>query len=233
MLAEMYGTQSFQGMQVARHGDRSAACYPVFCLLLFTQVAVPDSVTGLVWAGSSLLCAVPDGYYVLRPIGHSTAQHGLSSPTASAAAGTAGGMQYQLTLLADHLVSTRTMLGSVPDLGLGLVAWEDNMVLVTDAAGRRRCGALKAVLVALWIWLSAAWGKDVRLACDKLGAVCCHFAACGTVFRRFSPECPDVCCVPLCRCCCAGTPAASPAALGAVFSRPLCRCHLRRWRVRI
>lgn len=101
------------------------------------QVHVPEAVTGLAWAGRSLLCAVPGGYYVLRPTGHSTAQHGLASPTAAAAAGTAGGMQYQLTLLADHL-SIRPLLGSIPDLGLGLMAWEDNMVLVTDAAGMFR-----------------------------------------------------------------------------------------------
>jgi hypothetical protein len=44
-------------------------------------------------------------------------------------------MQYQLTLLADHLTSTRPLLGSIPDLGLGLMSWEGNMVLVTDAAG--------------------------------------------------------------------------------------------------
>lgn len=44
-------------------------------------------------------------------------------------------MQYELTLLADHLTSIRPLLGSVPDLGLGLMAWEDDMVLVTDAAG--------------------------------------------------------------------------------------------------
>jgi hypothetical protein len=103
------------------------------------QVNVPAAVTGLAWAGSSLLCAVPGGYYVLRPTGHSTAQHGLASPTAAAAAGTAGGMQYQLTLLADHLTSIRPLLGSIPDLGLGLMAWEDNMVLVTDAAGADTC----------------------------------------------------------------------------------------------
>lgn len=44
-------------------------------------------------------------------------------------------MQYHLTLLADHLTSIRPLLGSIPDLGLGLMSWEDNMVLVTDAAG--------------------------------------------------------------------------------------------------
>lgn len=44
-------------------------------------------------------------------------------------------MQYQLVLLADHLTAIRPLLGCIPDLGLGLMAWQDNMVLVTDAAG--------------------------------------------------------------------------------------------------
>lgn len=119
-------------------------CVGIFILWfshLSVQVAVPAAVTGLAWAGSSLLCAVPGGYYVLRPTGHSTAQHGLASPTAAAAAGTAGGMQYQLTLLADHLTSIRPLLGAIPDLGLGLMAWEDHMVLVTDAAGAHLCSS--------------------------------------------------------------------------------------------
>lgn len=95
---------------------------------------MPDNVTGLAWAGNSLLCAVPDGYYVLRPSGHSAAQHGLSSPTAAGAAA-AGGVQYELALLADHLTAINPLLGCIPDLRLALMAWEDNMVLVTDAAG--------------------------------------------------------------------------------------------------
>jgi hypothetical protein len=115
------------------------------------QAHVPEAVTGLAWAGSSLLCAVPGGYYVLRPTGHSTAQHGLASPTAAAAAGTAGGMQYQLTLLADHLTSIRPLLGSIPDLGLGLMAWEDNMVLVTDAAGMLSCRDHASPLAENWL----------------------------------------------------------------------------------
>lgn len=122
------------------------------------QVPVPDTVTSLTWAGNSLLCAAPDGYYVLRPLlphQHSMAQHGggggLSSPTAGA--GTAGGMQWQLCLLADHLVSTRTLLGCIPDLGLGLMAWEDNMVLVTDAAG-----GFVGLGVCLYVWWAGGNG---------------------------------------------------------------------------
>jgi hypothetical protein len=48
----------------------------------------------------------------------------------------AGGIQYELTLLADHLTAITPLLGSIPDLRLGLMAWEDNMLLVTDAAGK-------------------------------------------------------------------------------------------------
>lgn len=117
---------------------------PTSPLLLpaWLQVSVPEAVSSLAWAGSSLLIAVPGGYYVLRPTGP---QHpaSLASPTkaaAAAAGGSAAGMQYELTLLADHLTSIRPLLGSVPDLGLGLMAWEDNMVLVTDAAGERVWG---------------------------------------------------------------------------------------------
>ena len=120
------------------------------------QVAVPDNVTGLAWAGSSLLCAVPDGYYVLRP---SAAQHGLSSPTAAGAAA-AGGVQYELVLLADHLTAISPLLGSIPDLRLALMAWEDNMVLVTDAAGEdcRLCLSLLSLV---------AWVSCQRYTCSK------------------------------------------------------------------
>lgn len=51
----------------------------------------------------------------------------------------AGGTQYQLTLLADHLTAITPLLGSIPDLRLALMAWEDNMVLVTDASGEAGC----------------------------------------------------------------------------------------------
>jgi hypothetical protein len=42
---------------------------------------------------------------------------------------------YQLVVLADHLSSIQPMLGCIPDQGLGLMLWEENMVLVTDASG--------------------------------------------------------------------------------------------------
>ena len=57
----------------------------------------------------------------------------------------AGGVQYELTLLADHLTAITPLLGSIPDLRLGLMAWEDNMVLVTDAAGKVLMWPLQAL----------------------------------------------------------------------------------------
>jgi hypothetical protein len=83
-------------------------------------------VTGLAWAGTSLLAAVPGGYRALRP---------TQRPAAAAGAAGGGGGGFALTLLADHLSSIHPLLAPVPDVGLCLMAWERNMVLVTDATG--------------------------------------------------------------------------------------------------
>lgn len=105
------------------------------------QASVPSAVLGLTWASKSLLLAVPGGYSALTPASQ--------QPTA-AAAGNSSGMTYHLTVLADHLHDISPMLGCVPDLGLGLMLWEQNMVLVTDATGRSAEGPL---MVLAYPWL--------------------------------------------------------------------------------
>lgn len=99
-------------------------------LLLLLQLAVQEQVLGLAWAGKSLLLAVPGGYQVVRPV-LSPAQQG-QQPGAAPGPAT---LSYQLQPLADHLSSISPRVGSIPQLGLGLMLWEENMVLVTDAAG--------------------------------------------------------------------------------------------------
>jgi hypothetical protein len=52
-----------------------------------------------------------------------------------ASPGAAVTLNYQLVLLADHLGGITPRVASVPDLTLGLMLWEQGLVLVTDAAG--------------------------------------------------------------------------------------------------
>jgi hypothetical protein len=96
------------------------------------QVPVPAAVLGLTWAGKSLLLAVPGGYQALHPVVIHAANHHQQQQQATG---------YQLVVLADHLASIQPLLGSIPEQGLALMLWEENMVLVTDASGGRNCGA--------------------------------------------------------------------------------------------
>jgi hypothetical protein len=86
---------------------------------------VPEAVLGITWAGRSLLLAVPGGYQAIHPV----VTHPPNHQQQQQATG------YQLVVLADHLASIQPLLGCIPELGLGLMLWEENMVLVTDASG--------------------------------------------------------------------------------------------------
>eukprot|EP00879_Flechtneria_rotunda_P031553 GHRR01034479.1.p1 GENE.GHRR01034479.1~~GHRR01034479.1.p1 ORF type:complete len:455 (+),score=204.41 GHRR01034479.1:504-1868(+) len=121
--------------------------------VLIGQVSVPESVIGIAWAGSSVFLAVPGGYKAV------TRQQSTAAPqTAVAATG-----QYQLTCIADHLASIQPMVSSVPGSGLGLMLWEENMVLVTDAAGAAVCEPLQLSMTPLAL---AAAGLFVVALCD-------------------------------------------------------------------
>uniref|UniRef100_A0A383VGG5 Uncharacterized protein n=1 Tax=Tetradesmus obliquus TaxID=3088 RepID=A0A383VGG5_TETOB len=96
--------------------------------VLLAQVPVPEAVLGLAWAGSSLLLAVPGGYQALHP----TSPH---PPTQQQQQQQQQAVGYRLVVLADHLSSIQPLLGSIPEQGLGLLLWEESMVLVTDASG--------------------------------------------------------------------------------------------------
>lgn len=124
----------------------SAVCLlstpPVSPLTL--QTPVPSAVLGLTWAGRSILLAVPGGYQALTPL---TQQQLQQHPAGSSSSG----VSYQLTVLADHLHDMRTMLGCVADLGLALMLWEENMVLVTDANGEQES------------WLNLAYGVKLLM----------------------------------------------------------------------
>jgi hypothetical protein len=99
----------------------------------YLQVPVPEAVLGITWAGKSLLLAVPGGYQVLHPV----MTHAPNHQQQQQATG------YQLVVLADHLASIQPLLGCIPEQGLALMLWEENMVLVTDASGV--CGVEGAV----------------------------------------------------------------------------------------
>jgi hypothetical protein len=101
-------------------------------------VPLATSVLGLAWAGSTLLVAVPGGYVTLSPM----PVRDSAGAGAGAAAGAhhdgrvmPGGCEYVPAVLADHLHDLTPRVGGIPDLGLGLLLWEQNMLLITDQAG--------------------------------------------------------------------------------------------------
>lgn len=116
------------GENTAAGGEVSTVLFlyltlPLTLSKMQVTIASPK-VLDIIWAGKSILVAVSNGYYALTPVQQQPAAGSSSS-----------GMIYQSTVLADHLHEISPMLGSVPDLGLGLMLWEENMVLVTDATG--------------------------------------------------------------------------------------------------
>jgi hypothetical protein len=181
------------------------------------QVPVPEAVLGLTWAGKSLLLAVPGGYQALHPI----SPHPPNWQQQQQQQGAAG---YQLVVLADHLSSIQPLLGCIPEQGLGLMLWEENMVLVTDASG-----------VCLH-------SDKVQSACREcsLHAVACFCAglSADAVAMRASSihllqqthksYCLVFMYVP-CRCRSEGAAAAANAAHRPSRSRPLRGGPLRRW----
>jgi hypothetical protein len=111
-------------------------------------------VLGITWAGKSLLLAVPAGYQALHPvIAHPPNQQQQQQQATG----------YQLVVLADHLASIQPLLGCIPEQGLGLMLWEENMLLVTDSSGV--CGVEKLLYAADVCYVNLCFCLDVPHPC--------------------------------------------------------------------